>query len=47
MADKMAAAYQFALVVTITQLFLIGFLPYFIYGLLLINSPSSLNTGFV
>ena len=34
-------------VVTLTQSFLIGFLPNFIYGLLPSISRSSLNTGFV
>ena len=34
-------------VVTLTQSFFIGFLPNFIYGLLLITSSSSLNMGFV
>ena len=34
-------------VVTLTQLFLIGFLPNFIYGLLPSSSRSRLNTGFV
>ena len=30
MADKLAAAYQFALVVTLTQTFIIGFLSKYI-----------------
>ena len=34
-------------VVTLTQSFIIGFLPNFIYGLLPSTSHSSLNTGFV
>ena len=34
-------------VVTLTQLFLIGFLPNFIYGFLPSSSCSSSNTGFV
>ena len=36
-----------AVVVTLTQSFLIGFLPNFIYGLLPSTSHSSSNTGFV
>ena len=36
-----------AVVVTLTQSFLIGFLPNFIYGLLPSTSRSSLNKGFV
>ena len=47
----MAAAYPFALVygamVTLTQSFLILFLPNFKYGLLPSNSNSSSKTGFV
>ena len=35
-----------AVVVTLTQSFLIGFLPNFIYGLLPSTSSSSSNTGF-
>ena len=47
MADKMAATYVFAVVVTLTQSFLIRFLPNFIYELLPSNSYSSLNTGYI
>ena len=50
MADKMAAAYQFASVRSSghSNLFiLIGFLQKFIYGLLLSNPGSSSNMSFV
>ena len=42
-ADKMAAAYVYIVVVTLTQSFLIRFLPNFVYGLLPSNSRSSSN----
>ena len=47
MADKLAPAYQFVLVVTLAQTYFIRFLPNFLYELLLLNSRSSSNTGFV
>ena len=51
MADNMAAACQFALVygvvVTLTQSFLIEFLPNFKYAMLPSNSCSCSYTGFV
>ena len=47
MAYKMAATYVYAVVVTLTQSFLIGFFSNFTYGLLLLNSCSSLHRGFV
>ena len=50
MADKMAAAYQFASIHCCGRSYLvilIRFLPNFIYGLLLSNPGSSLNMSFV
>ena len=47
MADKMAATYVYAVVVTLSQSVLIGFLSNFINGMLLSNSRSGLNTCFV
>ena len=46
-ADKMAATYQFACCGHSNFVILISFLPNFIYGLLLSNSSSSSNMGFV
>ena len=47
LADKMAAAYVYAVEVTLTRSILIEFLPNFIHGLFLSHPRLSLNTGLV